>query len=114
MTNGSARDDKGTQEEKETREPYPMRPPPILATRLNGSNSLLVKRTAATMLMSTNFTNEFTFAITLNFLIVNTFVIIKFLMQSYDVLEQETTYSLFFVMVICGGYMISVTNKRHL
>ena len=38
MTNGSARDDKGTQEEKETREPYPMRPPPILVTRLNGSN----------------------------------------------------------------------------
>ena len=38
MTNGGARDDKGTQEEKETREPYPMRPPPILVTRLNGSN----------------------------------------------------------------------------
>jgi hypothetical protein len=88
-----------------------MSPPPILATRLNGSNSLLAKRTAATMLMSTNFTNDFTFAITFNFLIVNTFVVLKFLMQSYDALGQETTKSQFFVTVICGGYMLFVTNK---
>jgi hypothetical protein len=88
-----------------------MSPPPILATRLNGSNSLLAKRTAATMLMSTNFTNDFTFAITFNFSIVNTFVVLKFLMQSYDALEQETTKSQFFVTVICGGYMLFVTNK---
>jgi hypothetical protein len=88
-----------------------MSPPPILATRLNGSNSLHAKRTAATMLMSTNFTNDFTFAITFNFLIVNTFVVLKFLMQSYDALAQETTKSQFFVTVICGGYMLFVTNK---
>ena len=47
--------------------PYPMSPPPILATRLNGSNSFIVKRTVVTMLMSTKFTNDFTFAITSNF-----------------------------------------------
>ena len=35
-------------------------------------------------------------------------------MQSYDVLEQETTKSLFFASVICGGYMISATDKAHL
>ena len=63
------------------------------------------------MLMSTNFTNDFTFAITSNFLIVNTFVVLKFLMQSYDALGQETTKSQFFVTVICGGYMLFVTNK---
>lgn len=34
-------------------------------------------------------------------------------MQSYDVLEQETAKSLFFVSVICGGYMISATDKAH-
>ena len=34
-------------------------------------------------------------------------------MQSYDVLEQETTKSLFFASVICGGYMISATDKAH-
>jgi hypothetical protein len=61
--------------------------------------------------MSTNFTNDFTFAITFNFLIVNTFVVLKFLMQSYDALEQETTKSRFFDTVICGGYMLFVTNK---
>ena len=50
-------------------------------------------------------------AITFNFLIVNTFVVLKFLMQSYDALEQETTKSRFFDTVICGGYMLFVTNK---
>jgi hypothetical protein len=70
-----------------------------------------MKRTAAAMLMSTFFTNDFTFAITFNFLIVNTFVVLKFLMQSYDALEQETTKSQFFVTAICGGYMLFVTNK---
>ena len=49
--------------------PYPMSPPPILATRLNGSNSFIVKRTAVTMLMSTKFSNDFTFAITSNFVL---------------------------------------------
>ena len=63
------------------------------------------------MLMSTSFTNDFTFAITFNFLIVNTFVVLKFLMQSYDALEQKTTKSQFFVTVICGGYMTFVTDK---
>ena len=33
-------------------------------------------------------------------------------MQSYDALEQETTKSQFFVTVICGGYMLFVTNKQ--
>jgi len=70
-----------------------------------------MKRTAAAMLMSTFFTNDFTFAITFNFLIVNTFVVLKFLMQSYDALEQETTKSQFFVTVICGGNILFVTNK---
>ena len=47
-----------------------MSPPPILATRLNGSNCLIVKRTAVTMLMRTSFTNDFTFAITSVFLML--------------------------------------------
>jgi hypothetical protein len=34
-------------------------------------------------------------------------------MQSYDVLEQETTKSLFFASVTCGGYMIFATDKVH-
>ena len=33
-------------------------------------------------------------------------------MQSYDALEQETTKSRFFDTVICGGYMLFVTNKQ--
>ena len=45
---------------------------------------------------------------------VNTFFVLKFLMQSYGVIEQETTKSPFFVSVICGGDTISATDSEHL
>ena len=34
-------------------------------------------------------------------------------MQSYGVMEQETTKSLFFVSVTCGGDTISATDSEH-